>query len=56
MFSLLGMLFDATESFDWSFYFAGALITLSAVLCYPLNYVNRWEKARAEKDAKKLAV
>ncbi|XP_037048823.1 monocarboxylate transporter 9 [Bradysia coprophila] len=53
---IAGMLYDATKSFDYSFYFAGALITLSAILCYPLNYVNKWEKARAEKDSKKPAV
>ncbi|KAJ6647545.1 Monocarboxylate transporter 1, partial [Pseudolycoriella hygida] len=50
---IAGMLYDATQSFDYSFYFAGSLITLSAVLCYPLNVVNKWEKARAEKEEKK---
>lgn len=47
-----GMLYDATKSYDYSFYFAGTLITISAVLCYPLNYVNKWEKARAAENEK----
>lgn len=41
------MLYDATQSYDYSFYFAGILITLSAILCYPLNIINKWEKKRA---------
>lgn len=55
-FLILGLLYDATQSFDYSFYFAGTLITLSAILCYPLNWVNKWEKARAELEIKKPAV
>lgn len=46
-FVCLGSLYDATKNYDYSFYFAGILITLSALLCYPLNYVNAWEKRRA---------
>jgi len=37
---------DATGSFDASFYLSGALITLSAILCYPLNIVKAWELKR----------
>ncbi|XP_055837911.1 uncharacterized protein LOC129906263 [Episyrphus balteatus] len=47
---IAGVLFDLTGSYDVSFYFAGSLITLSAFLCYPLNYVNKWEKERDEKQ------
>lgn len=50
-----GMLFDATQSYDYSFYFAGILITVSAILCYPLNYVNAWEKKRALEKANNTA-
>lgn len=44
---IAGALYESTKSFDYSFYFAGTLITLSAVLCYPLKIINRWEKKRA---------
>lgn len=44
---IAGMFFDLTQTYDASFWLAGSLITLSAVICYPLNMVNRWEKKRA---------
>lgn len=47
---IAGAMFDATQSFDYSFYFAGGLITLSGILCYPLTIVNNWEKRRAEAE------
>jgi len=53
---IAGLLYDATGSYDYSFYFSGSLITLSAFFCYPLNYVNKWEKAKAEKNDVKPAV
>lgn len=43
---------DLTNSFDCSFYFAGTLMTISALLCYPLTWVNQWEKQRAEQKVK----
>lgn len=49
---IAGALYEATHSFDYSFYFAGGLITLSAVLCYPIKIVNRWEKKRALETSK----
>lgn len=49
---IAGALYEATNSFDCSFYFAGGLITLSAVLCYPIKIVNRWEKKRALETSK----
>lgn len=49
---IAGALYDLTQNYDYSFYFAGALITLSALLCYPLNIVNKWEKARALETSK----
>lgn len=36
----------AFETYDASFYFSGSLILASAVICYPLNTVNRWEQKR----------
>ncbi|KAL9698760.1 hypothetical protein quinque_002201 [Culex quinquefasciatus] len=44
---IAGFFTDLTGSYDVSFYISGALITISAVLCYPLNMVNKWEKKRA---------
>lgn len=44
---IAGFFTDLTGSYNVSFYISGALITISAVLCYPLNYVNQWEKKRA---------
>lgn len=40
----------ATGGYDYTFYLAGALILVSAILCYPLNMVNEWEKRRANRD------
>ncbi|CAG2058209.1 unnamed protein product [Timema podura] len=44
---IAGAFMDATGSYDASFYLSGTLILVSAILCYPLNRVNRWEKRRA---------
>jgi len=43
---LAGMFYDATKNYDYSFYLSGAMILLSAVICYPLGAINRWEKRR----------
>uniref|UniRef100_A0A336MBL5 CSON014449 protein n=1 Tax=Culicoides sonorensis TaxID=179676 RepID=A0A336MBL5_CULSO len=43
---LAGLFMDLTGSYDASFYFAGGLILFSAFLCYPLNYVKKWENKR----------
>ncbi|XP_026275470.1 monocarboxylate transporter 10 isoform X2 [Frankliniella occidentalis] len=55
---IAGAFKDATGGFDYTFYLAGILITLSAVMCYPLNMVNAWEKkrnAQADKDTQVVA-
>lgn len=46
---IAGYFTDLTGSYNVSFYISGALITISAVLCYPLNIVNKWERKRALK-------
>ncbi|EAA44794.4 AGAP003205-PA [Anopheles gambiae str. PEST] len=52
---IAGYFTELTGTYDASFYISGALITLSAVLCYPLAFVNRWEKQRAaKKDSQKV--
>ncbi|KAK3925719.1 Monocarboxylate transporter 12-B [Frankliniella fusca] len=43
---IAGAFKDATGGYDYTFYLAGILITLSAVMCYPLNMINAWEKRR----------
>ncbi|XP_053697939.1 monocarboxylate transporter 12-like [Sabethes cyaneus] len=48
---IAGFFTDLTGSYNASFYISGALITISAVLCYPLSMVNRWEKNRAAKKS-----
>ena len=47
-----GMFYDATKNYDYSFFLSGSMILLSAILCYPLGYINRWEKAKKAKSAK----
>ncbi|XP_063891500.1 monocarboxylate transporter 3 [Helicoverpa armigera] len=49
---IAGMLYDATESYDVSFYVSGGFILLSAVMCYPIRRINNWEKNRAEAKTK----
>ncbi|XP_002033812.2 monocarboxylate transporter 3 [Drosophila sechellia] len=46
---IAGGLYEMTRSHNAAFYFAGALILLSAFLCYPLTWVSRWEQRRNEK-------
>lgn len=40
------MFYDATQDYAASFYLSGAMILISGMLCYPLGYINRWEKRR----------
>ncbi|XP_055316717.1 monocarboxylate transporter 3 [Sitodiplosis mosellana] len=49
---IAGALYTATKNYDYAFYFSGALITLSAILCYPIKAVNRWEKKSAQETSK----
>ncbi|VEN48721.1 unnamed protein product [Callosobruchus maculatus] len=54
---LAGAFMTATGSYDACFYLSGGVLLLSAILCYPLNWVNRWENLRnsREKDDKEEA-
>jgi MFS family permease len=51
---IAGLFFDATGSYDASFYLSGSLILVSGILCYPLKRLNAWEmqksKSRAESN------
>lgn len=40
----IGLLYDVSGDYSASFYVAGAFVLISAFLCYPLGWVNRWEK------------
>jgi len=42
---------DATGSYDASFYLSGSLMLMSAVICYPLNRINMWEKRKKKPTA-----
>lgn len=42
---------ELTDSYDSTFYISGGLILLSGVMCYPLNYLKRWEENRSAKQA-----
>ncbi|XP_016840676.1 monocarboxylate transporter 14 isoform X2 [Nasonia vitripennis] len=46
-----GAVKEWTGSYDASFYFAGALIVLSGVICYPLKRINLREKARELRES-----
>ncbi|XP_041979886.1 uncharacterized protein LOC121733638 [Aricia agestis] len=48
---IAGALFDMTQSFDISFYVSGGFMLFSAVMCYPIDYISRWEKSRSKKVA-----
>ncbi|XP_004932688.1 monocarboxylate transporter 7 [Bombyx mori] len=43
---IAGMLYDLTLSYDKSFYVSGAFLLLSAVMCYPVDAISKWEKSR----------
>lgn len=43
-----GFFFDLTGTYDASFYIAGAVITLSGIMCFPLPWISRWERRRKE--------
>lgn len=43
---LASLVKELAGSENGAFYFAGAVILLSGVLCYPLNCINQWEKKK----------
>lgn len=47
---IAGMFMDLTGSYDASFYLSGGLLTLSGVMCYPLNKIKKWEEQRKQKN------
>ncbi|XP_046387669.1 monocarboxylate transporter 10 [Ischnura elegans] len=53
---IAGSFKEFTGSYDASFYLSGSLILISGVMCYPLAYVNRWEKNKLADAAKESKV
>ncbi|XP_038213868.1 monocarboxylate transporter 10 [Zerene cesonia] len=43
---IAGALMDMTHSYDISFYVSGGFLLFSAVICYPIDYISKWEKSR----------
>lgn len=41
-----GFFMEITNDYNIAFVLSGGLILLSSVMCYPLNWVNKWEKRR----------
>lgn len=37
-----------TGTYEVTFYVAGAMMLVSGVMCFPLHYVNNWEKKKVE--------
>ncbi|GJQ77077.1 hypothetical protein Trydic_g23648 [Trypoxylus dichotomus] len=50
-----GAFMEITNSHDASFYLSGSLLLFSAIMCYPLNVINRWE-VRRRKEQKPVPV
>ncbi|KAJ8971959.1 hypothetical protein NQ317_006001 [Molorchus minor] len=48
--SLAGAFMNATGTYDASFYLSGGVLLASAVMCYPLNWINQWERRRNEQS------
>lgn len=46
---IAGYFMDLTGSYDASFWLAGILITISGLLCFPLNWAKAWENQKSEK-------
>ncbi|CAD0201865.1 unnamed protein product [Chrysodeixis includens] len=46
---IAGKLYDYTRDYNVSFCVSGGFLLLSAIMCYPVNRISRWEKARHEK-------
>ncbi|XP_045498925.1 monocarboxylate transporter 2 isoform X2 [Colias croceus] len=43
---IAGALMDMTQSYEIAFYVSGGFLLFSAVICYPIDYISRWEKSR----------
>lgn len=49
---IIGIFKDWTGTYDMSFYLSGVLLVTSAVICYPLRKIKKWEdKKKLQRDA-----
>ena len=48
LFKMTGLLYDNFGDYHGAFYLAGSCVLFSAFLCYPLGWINRWEKKRIQ--------
>jgi len=39
-------MYDTYGDYSATFYFSGCVLVLAGVICYPLGYINRWEKRK----------
>lgn len=54
--NVTGLIMERTQSYDVMFVLTGSLILLSAIMCYPLDRVKRWERAQKLKKEAKAAL
>ncbi|XP_063362476.1 monocarboxylate transporter 2 isoform X2 [Cydia amplana] len=45
---IAGAIKDMTGDFVVPFYVAGGFLLFSALMCYPIDYISRWEKSRSK--------
>ncbi|XP_045485453.1 uncharacterized protein LOC110992576 isoform X1 [Pieris rapae] len=51
---IAGALMDLTHSYTISFCVSGGFLIFSAVMCYPVDYISRWEKTRSKLSTPKV--
>ncbi|XP_075975046.1 monocarboxylate transporter 14 [Anticarsia gemmatalis] len=45
---IAGMIYDSTKSYDIAFQVSGVFLLFSALMCYPVDRISRWEKSRSK--------
>ena len=50
----VGVLYDATGSFHWSFYSAGAMLFLAGFICLSLRRIARWKEGSDERKMERI--
>lgn len=51
LFMRQGLFYDIFGDYKASFYIAGSFVLASAFFCYPLGWINQWEKTRKNRHA-----
>lgn len=47
---LAGAFMKHTGQYDACFYLSGGVLLFSAIMCYPLNWINQWEKKKQSRN------